>query len=272
MAISEKTRKVLWGRSGNRCASCRRELVVHATTLDEESVVGEECHMVSPKANGPRHDPAFLPEDFDEIGNLILLCRVHHKMVDDQCDTYPVEKLRQLKSNHERWVSTTLTGATPVPPVRIRRIEKNIPSHLTRLVSGREMAAILSDALGYSFQHDDPQSDAETELIAGFLQEAQDWGDLWADLDAGDRVKATYRMGTLLRELEEAGLWVFGGREVQRLEGGIAAPSSFPVAIIRVVRSTNLEAIHLGAERPAVERRTTPDGSDRPTVSKNGDV
>ena len=47
MAINDKTRKVLWGRSGNRCAICRRELVLDATTVDDVSVVGEECHIVS---------------------------------------------------------------------------------------------------------------------------------------------------------------------------------------------------------------------------------
>jgi hypothetical protein len=81
------------------------------------------------------------------------------------------------------------------------------------------------------------------ELLAAFLQEAQDWGDLWGELEAGDRVKTAHRLSTLLRELEEAGFLVFGGREIQLLEGGITPPSSFPVAILRVVRATNPEVM-----------------------------
>ena len=48
MALSGKTRKVLWGRSGNRRAICRREIVLDATPSDDASVVGDECHIVSP--------------------------------------------------------------------------------------------------------------------------------------------------------------------------------------------------------------------------------
>ena len=65
MAISDKTRKVLWGRSANRCAICRQELVVDATAYDNESVVGEECHIVSAQINGPRYDPTFLKQALD---------------------------------------------------------------------------------------------------------------------------------------------------------------------------------------------------------------
>lgn len=84
MPISDKTRKILWGRSGNRCAFCRTCLVAEKTELDRESVVGDECHIHSPSPNGPRHEPTLSVEDFDTIDNLLLLCRVHHKMVDDQ--------------------------------------------------------------------------------------------------------------------------------------------------------------------------------------------
>lgn len=243
MPISDKTRKILWGRSGNRCATCRHELVVDATGADDESVVGDECHIVSGKTQGPRHDPAFPVDRLDEPENLILLCRVHHKMVDDQYETYTVELLRKLKANHEKWVSSNLAEQKQPPPVRIRRIKENIPTHVVRLTSGRDLMTIVSDASAFSFEQDEPQSEAEVELLSSFLQEAQDWGDLSSDLEAGDRVKAAYRMSTLLRELEEAGFWVFGGRETRRLEGGVGPPSAFPVAILRVARSTSPEII-----------------------------
>ena len=54
MPITDKTRKILWGRSGNRCAICKNELVIDATGQDAESVVAEECHIISPRQNGPR--------------------------------------------------------------------------------------------------------------------------------------------------------------------------------------------------------------------------
>jgi hypothetical protein len=245
MPISDKTRKILWGRSANRCALCRRELVIDSTAAADESIVGDECHIVSGKEQGPRHDPAFPAERLDEAENLVLLCRVHHKMVDDQWETYTVDVLQKLNSNHEKWVSSALADDTQLPPVRIRRIKTNIPSLLIRLASGRDVMNIIGNSYAFSFDHDEPNSDAEVDLISSFLQEAQDWGDLSSDMEAGDRVKAAYRMSALLRELEEAEFRVFGGREVQRLEGGVGPPAAFPVAILKVVRVTNPEIVHL---------------------------
>lgn len=99
MAISDKTRKVLWGRSGNRCAICKNELVIDATEQDDESVIAYECHIISSKPNGPRHDPSYPADKLDSYDNLILLCRTNHKMVDDQSTTFIANILRQIKSN-----------------------------------------------------------------------------------------------------------------------------------------------------------------------------
>lgn len=249
MAISDKTRKILWGRSGNRCAICRHELVVDATPADDESLVGEECHIVSPTDRGPRFDESLPDDQLDDQANLILLCRIHHKMVDDQQETYTAELLRTLKENHEKWVSSLLAEKEPIPPIRIRRIKGDIPTHLVRLRSGRAVLAIVDGACGFAFEHDELESQAEVELVSGFLQEAQDYGDLSGDLEAGDRVKGAFEMSARLDELEQAGFWVFGGREIRRLEGGVGSPSPFPVAILAVLRPTSPEIIWCHSQR-----------------------
>lgn len=239
----EKTRKIIWGRSGNRCAICRHELVVEATPSDPDSVVGDECHIVSGKPLGPRYDPAFPLQDLDAPENIILLCRIHHKMVDDQHETYTVGVLRELKANHEKWVSTALSDAKCLPPVRLRRMKGSIPDYLFRLTSGRDIMRIVGDACAFSFEHDEPSSNAEVELLGSFLQCAQDYGDLWGEIEAGRRVEVEFEMSGQLQQLEEAGFWVFGAREEQRLEGGVGTPSPFPVAILRVLRATSSEII-----------------------------
>ena len=63
--------KDLWARSGNRCAKCRRQLVEEATRSDAESVVGDECHIVSGQSQGPRYDASFPAARLDEPDNLI---------------------------------------------------------------------------------------------------------------------------------------------------------------------------------------------------------
>jgi hypothetical protein len=62
MGITDKTRKLIWGKSGNRCTMCRHVLCVDATPEDDESIVGDECHIVSKKENGPRYDSSY-PND-----------------------------------------------------------------------------------------------------------------------------------------------------------------------------------------------------------------
>ena len=108
MTITDKTRKLLWGRSGNRCAFCRGVLSVDSTELDDASVVGDECHIVSGKVGGPRYDPAFPPDELDAYDNLLLLCRIHHKVIDDQEHTFTPLVLKRLKQDHEDLVSTAL--------------------------------------------------------------------------------------------------------------------------------------------------------------------
>ena len=241
MAISDKTRKTLWGRSGNRCAVCRHELVIEGTQVDDESVVGDECHIVSGKENGPRYIAGFPASEIDEQSNLILLCRGHHKMVDDQSETYTVEVLSKLKANHEKWVSASLTEEKPIPPVRISRIEENIPTHLVQIASGQDLFNILDGSMGYQFDHDAPSSDQEVKLLSNFFQNAQDWGDLVSNQEAGERVKTKFIMNAMVKTLEDAGFLLFGTREIQRVEGGVGAPSSFPITILRAVRATNPE-------------------------------
>jgi len=59
MSITLKTHKMLWGRSGNRCAmpDCRKELVMDATETDDESLIGEECHIIAESPRRPQRKP-----------------------------------------------------------------------------------------------------------------------------------------------------------------------------------------------------------------------
>ena len=104
MSILDKDRKHLWAKSGNRCAICKQELFL-PNKSNEDFNVGEECHIVSSQVNGPRHIDNY--QDYDSYENLILLCRNHHKEIDDKSNIsiYPIEKLHQIKDKHEKWVS-----------------------------------------------------------------------------------------------------------------------------------------------------------------------
>jgi hypothetical protein len=110
MSIQIKTHKMLWGRSGNLCAfpDCNKELVMDISETDDLSVVGEEAHIVAREPDGPRGDSPLTPEQRDKYDNLILMCSIHHKVIDDHPDIYTIEILHNYKKNHENWIRQNL--------------------------------------------------------------------------------------------------------------------------------------------------------------------
>ncbi|MFC3713989.1 hypothetical protein ACFOMD_15565 [Sphingoaurantiacus capsulatus] len=105
-----RTQKMLWGRAAGRCSmmDCRIELVEDATETDNEALVGENCHIVADSEDGPRGKDPLPFDQRAKYGNLILLCRNHHRVIDQQVNTYTVEALNKIKSDHESWVKSTL--------------------------------------------------------------------------------------------------------------------------------------------------------------------
>lgn len=112
MAISLKTHKMLWGHSGNRCAfpTCRINIVEDETESDDASIVGDVAHIVAREDDGPRGKSPLTPEQRDKYNNLILLCKIHHKIIDDQPLKYTVEELHQMKTQHLKWVTKNLSN------------------------------------------------------------------------------------------------------------------------------------------------------------------
>lgn len=222
---------------------CRRELIMADTLGDDESIVGDECHIVSAVPGGPRYDSSFPQDKVHDYLNLLLLCKVHHKLIDDQELEYTASRLANLKTSHEKWVSEQLDspGSHTLPP-RVRRVSENVPLFLKRVRSGKALLAIVDGACAFASHYDDLHTEVEDALVGGFLQEVQDWGEL--DLESvSDRIRAERSLHEGLAELEQAGFWVFGGRERQTLEGGIGPPTDWPIAHIQVLRDTNPEII-----------------------------
>ncbi|MDZ7703474.1 MAG: HNH endonuclease signature motif containing protein [Trueperaceae bacterium] len=111
MAINQKDIKLLWGRSGNRCSICRKELTQDSRAVDASFTLGEMAHIVGEKENAPRGTSILSPEERNSYHNLVLLCPTDHSLIDKNVEDYPVEKLHQIKSEHELWVRETLGGS-----------------------------------------------------------------------------------------------------------------------------------------------------------------
>lgn len=122
---SRPTVKRLFALSGNRCAfpKCSTPLV------DQQSgaIVGEVCHIKGEKPESARYDSSQPDDKRHSFDNLVLFCNVHHKVVDDDDVAYTVERLAQMKKDHEgrnggalavddataeRFVSCAITNST----------------------------------------------------------------------------------------------------------------------------------------------------------------
>jgi hypothetical protein len=110
VAVGDRTHKIVWSRSGGRCALCRRLLVVDETPVSAASEVGEDAHLVAHSQGGPRYTP-LSDNAVDDIDNLVLLCRVDHKRIDDQVEEFPQQRLREIRTRHEQWVAGSLSLA-----------------------------------------------------------------------------------------------------------------------------------------------------------------
>lgn len=95
---TDKTTKRLFALSGNICAfpGCALPIVEAAGP-----VTGEICHIAARSPGGPRYDPSQSDKDRNGFGNLLLLCRHHHKVVDEEPNIYSVDVLRHIKAIHE---------------------------------------------------------------------------------------------------------------------------------------------------------------------------
>ena len=128
MAIREADRRILFQRSGNQCAfpSCTNSLVYADIALEGLTVVSEIAHIVAQKPDGPRGNHHLPLEERDRYDNLILLCNLHHKVVDSHPESYTVERLRQMKTEHESLIKEATEKA-----VASRHVEREGAPYIT---------------------------------------------------------------------------------------------------------------------------------------------
>ena len=248
MPISDRDRKILWGRAANQCAMCRAELVQEHPS-GSLALVGDECHIVSPRTDGPRGIAVPGPHpELDAYDNLILLCAVDHRRIDQLPDEFPIDALRALKLSHELWQRTRRADVGPTE-VRVKRATT---PYLRELLSGRDVLGVMVGAEESSLDNEDVADEEEAALIGSFLQSALDWSEIWDDIGPAARVDATLAVGRELETLRARGWRAFGSRATGRLVGGvISSPSPWTTAFLHVVRSHSQAIIQAFVEQEA---------------------
>jgi hypothetical protein len=214
-------------------------LVIDETDLDADSVVGDECHIRSGATAGPRHDPNFDPNQLNALPNLLLLCRVHHKMIDDQQETYTIDVLSSIKLNHEHWVESKLKESSEIPQMKWRRFKAEIPTKLDLVLSGKALFDLASNCHGSYQSYPDDLSKDEIEVVGGFLQNLKDWADLSNDLEPLEQLRATASLNDEVQALLAQKFMIFAARERQQISGGIGTAANMYVLHVTVARASD---------------------------------
>ncbi|MFI3137751.1 MAG: hypothetical protein QX197_13330 [Methylococcaceae bacterium] len=149
-SISSKQTKLLSQRSGDRCAffDCRRLLSADSSGFDDAAILGEMAHIAGEKSGvkgknntSARYDETMTDEQRNNYENLIYLCREHHRLIDEQENTYSVTLLLKMKADHEQWVRLSLAQA--MPEVSFQELEE-VTKHLLATPSQPETQYLLT--------------------------------------------------------------------------------------------------------------------------------
>ena len=221
VAISDRTRKILWARAGGRCSLCRVLLVTAGTEEDDPSVFGQEAHIISEAPSGPRAGE--LP-DHDVYDNLILVCSEDHKRIDDQVNHYTPARVEQIKREHEAWVASLDDTSGPVRLVAdpTHPIDKKLRLCMT----GSALWNLMSGVQAFHPSWEDGLSEEQQDMIASFLDDLRDWMDVTSTNDSFQVGRdAAKHLQEHVQALTEAGLLIGARQRFCLLTGGPQEPT-----------------------------------------------
>lgn len=108
--IPENNKILLAAKAAGRCEfrGCNKYLYEEMLTK-KPGQFSNFAHIIPYKENGPRGEESkgARPEDINSVDNLMLLCRDHHKLIDANPGLYTVQKLLDIKKEHEDRISLT---------------------------------------------------------------------------------------------------------------------------------------------------------------------
>ena len=103
----------LWFNAHGRCEICNKPLYRDGLTMLNVNL-SEYAHIIADSPIGPRGDEVLSPLLANDPANLILLCKDHHKLIDDAggVQRFGVDLLRKYKREHEERIEI-VTGISP---------------------------------------------------------------------------------------------------------------------------------------------------------------
>lgn len=144
--ISTPTKLLLWGKAAGRCEyrGCNKPLWGDELTKAEFNTA-YIAHIIADKETGPRGHPLLSEKLKKDISNLMLMCDVHHRLIDiHKVGKHPVKLLTEMKSEHERRIEI-VTSLVEQQKSHILLYGANIGQHSSPVSWKRAVTAMLPD-------------------------------------------------------------------------------------------------------------------------------
>lgn len=144
--IPTQVRQCLWGKAGGRCqyAGCNHPLYRDDVT-NAEFNTSYIAHIVADKPSGPRGDAVLSEQLKSDIGNLMLMCDTHHRLIDIVDVTgHSVELLTRMKMDHEARIEL-LTGIQEEKQSHILMYGAKVGEHDSPLAYSKVSLAMVPD-------------------------------------------------------------------------------------------------------------------------------
>ena len=204
-----------------------------------------EVHHIKARAEGGQ----------DIYENAIPLCFDCHAEVRQYDPKHPkgikfTEK--ELIMHRDEWYRKVKQGVKEndkqerIEPLKMlhQKDYQNIKLH--KIDEGKQLISYIDGTCGINYD-EETQTLEEVKLVGEFVQyvkEIMDFDDLIDE--PYDRIMSGFNLTQSIKELDDAGFWVFAGKENQKLVGGIIGdPTLFPVLIMRIVRKDSSEIIKM---------------------------
>lgn len=136
----------LWGQAAGRCqyTGCNCPLYRDDVTQAEFNSA-YIAHIIADKPDGPRGDPVLSGQLRQDLSNLMLLCDVHHRLV-DKIDVagHPAPVLQEMKRTHEERIEL-LTGIAEEKQSHVLLYGARIGEHDAPLTMAKAQGAMVPE-------------------------------------------------------------------------------------------------------------------------------
>lgn len=154
-SIPPKIQSAIWAKSGGRCQyrGCNQDLVGDLIAGREDGLYGFIAHIVADSPGGPRGHETRSAALARDLGNLMLMCGKHHKLVDvDAVSDHSEPLLLAMKAEHEARI-TLVCG-----------IDDDRASHVLRFAAsiGQNEALVSTQAIFAAMPPDHRPASAQT--------------------------------------------------------------------------------------------------------------